>query len=266
MGNLLIRGAVVVAATVATVAVPAAQAATPPPAHGHLLHVPANAKQSKNWFGYSQGSLEQGGKPFHSISGDWTVPTATQHSAGQAESSAAWIGIGGSCVDANCSKPDNTLIQAGTEQDVSASGAASYGAWWEIIPNPSVPISSLAVRPGDHMHADITEVAPNSNVWKITLSDATRGQTFTTTVPYKSTHATAEWVEETPLIAGAGLAGLPDLSNPAFTAARTNSADAALKAAEQMHLIDANGTVIGAPSAPSATGDGFSDCAWASSC
>src|SRR6201986_1894713 len=68
-------------------------------AHGQLLHlapgVRANANQSSNWFGYSQGSLEQGDTLFNSISGNWTVPTATQHTSGQAEASSDWFGIGG---------------------------------------------------------------------------------------------------------------------------------------------------------------------------
>src|SRR4051794_19363776 len=69
-------------------------------AHGDLLKLRANANQSSNWFGYNQGSLEQNGKLFNSISGDWTVPTATQHTAGQAENSSDWIGIGGGGGDA----------------------------------------------------------------------------------------------------------------------------------------------------------------------
>jgi hypothetical protein len=261
------RGAVV-AAALAAFAVPAAQAGAAPKSHGQLLKLRANTNQSSNWFGYNQGTLEQGNKLVNSISGDWTVPTATQHTKGKAEYSSDWIGIGGGCVDAGCTATDNTLIQTGTEQDVSSSGAASYGAWWEVIPGPSLSISSLGVRPGDHMHADVTEAVPNSNVWKITLQDVTRAQTFTTTVPYSSTHATAEWIEETPLIIGtnAGFAALPNLTNPAFTAARTNGVGAGLKTSEQMVLIDGSGKVIGAPSAPNATADGFSVCAWASTC
>ena len=50
--------------------------------------------------------------------GTWTVPTATQHTAGQAEASSDWIGIGGGCIDAGCTASDSTLIQTGTEQDV----------------------------------------------------------------------------------------------------------------------------------------------------
>jgi hypothetical protein len=38
------------------------------------------------------------GTTFTSVSGEWTVPAATQHTKGQAEDSASWIGIGGGCV------------------------------------------------------------------------------------------------------------------------------------------------------------------------
>jgi hypothetical protein len=241
--------------------------------HGNLLHITKprvgmNAAQSNNWFGYNQGALEQGGKLFNSITGDWTVPTATQHTAGQDEASSDWIGIGGGCIDANCTVGDSTLIQAGTEQDVSG-GKASYSAWWELVPAPSITISGITVHPGDHMHASISEVVPNANLWNITLQDVTTGQSFSTTVPYASTHATAEWIEETPLTigtSGAGLAALPNLTNVPFSNATTNGANANLKSSEEIQLVDSNGKVIGTPSAPNSTADGFTACAWATSC
>ena len=96
--------------SLASLAVFAGTAAARPLAHGDFIHVTRhlNANQSNNWFGYNQGSLEQGTKLFSSITGDWTVPTATQHTAGQDESSSDWIGIGGGCVDAGCTvdRPD----------------------------------------------------------------------------------------------------------------------------------------------------------------
>ncbi len=260
------------AALAAVSTTPAAAAA--PVAHGQVVHVVkpglhANASQSNNWFGYDQGTLEQGGlKQFNSISGDWTVPAASQHTAGQAEASSDWIGIGGGCVDANCTVTDSTLIQTGTEQDVDASGSSSYSAWWEVIPAPSLTISNMTVGAGDHMHASITETVSGSNVWTITLQDVTRGESFTTTVPYASTHATAEWIAETPLEIGtnAGLASLPNLSNTAFDSGTTNGAAAGLKGSEQIDLTDSNGTVIGVPSAPDSDLDGFGVCAWATTC
>jgi hypothetical protein len=248
-----------------------AHAATP--THGDLLHIAKpsvgfNAAQSNNWFGYNQGTLEQNGKQFNSITGDWIVPTATQHTAGQDEASSDWIGIGGGCLDAACTVGDNTLIQTGTEQDVSG-GSASYSAWWELVPAPSISISGITVHPGDHMHASVAETVAGANVWNIQLRDVTTGQAFSTTVPYSSTHATAEWIEETPLTfgtSGAGLAALPNLSNTPFSSGTTNGANAGLKASEEIQLIDSSGKVIGTPSAPNASANGFTACAWASSC
>jgi Peptidase A4 family len=239
-------------------------------AHGQVLKVTANTNQSSNWFGYNQGSLEQGGTPpkrFSSIAGNWTVPTATQHVKGQDEYSSDWIGIGGGCVDAGCVVTDNTLIQTGTEQDVAANGSTSYSAWWEVIPAPSLTVTNMKVRPGDRMHASIAQpTAPE--VWTITIKDLTRHESYTTTVPYTSSMDTAEWIQETPLVIGsnAGFAPLPNLTRTPFDHATTNGAPAHLKASEEMDLVDSNGKVIGAPSAPDPDADGFSACAWAGAC
>lgn len=265
-------GASLVPALSAAAIAAAPASAAPLSAHGQLLHLAprlsANANHSTNWFGYNQGALEQGGKLFNSITGDWTVPTATQHTSGQAEASSDWIGIGGGCIDAGCTVTDPTLIQTGTEQDVSSTGAASYSAWWEIVPAPSLTISSMTVSPGDHMHASVSEVVNDTDLWKITLEDVTRGESYTTTVPYTSTHATAEWIQETPLVIGtnAGFAALPNLTNPAFSSGTTNGTPVKLSTPEQMFLTDSSGAVIGAPSAPNAAGSGFNACTWASTC
>jgi len=243
-----------------------------PEAHGHLLHIVkpglrANANESSNWFGYNQGTLEQDGKRFHSIAGNWTVPSARQHRKGHAEASSTWIGIGGGCIDANCTMGDATLIQTGTEQDVSASGKPSYSAWWEIIPGPAIGIGKLKVRAGDRMHASISETVKRSEVWRITLTNRTRHQTFRTTVPYTSTYATAEWIEETPLEIGtnAGLAALPKLSRTTFNRARVNGAPAHLKASERIVLTN-RGRVIGKPSWPDPQRNGFALCTWVTRC
>jgi hypothetical protein len=231
-----------------------------------LTHLGFNTNTSSNWFGYQQGTLEQGVKLFTSVTGNWTVPTATQHTSGQAENSADWIGIGGGCVDANCTVPDETLIQTGTEQDVAANGAASYDAWYEIIPAPELQITSMTIQPGDQMHASISQALPE--VWKVTIQDLTRNESFTTTLPYPSTMDTAEWIEETPLEIGtnAGFAALPNLTDPAFNSLTVNGANPNLKTSEEIQLTDSSGNVIGTPSAPNSTGNGFSECTWTSTC
>ena len=265
-----LRAVLLAGACLAIFAALAASASAKVLTHGQFIHVTRhlNSNQSNNWFGYNQGLLEQGSKQFHSITGDWTVPTVSQHSAGQDESSSDWIGIGGGCIDAACTLTDNTLIQTGTEQDVS-SGTPTYSAWYELVPVPSLEITSLTVSPGDRMHASISETVSGADIWNITITDVTKNQTFTTTVPYPSTHASAEWIEETPLVfgtGGAGLASLPNLTNPRFDSATTNGAPAGLKSSEQVQLTDSSGAVIGSPSAPDAQADGFSACTWATSC
>jgi len=266
-------GCAVAIAIAATASMPAAAAALPS-AHGHTVRIVkpgarANANKSSNWFGYNQGILERGGTQFHSIAGDWRVPRATQHVKGRAEASSTWIGIGGGCVDARCDVGDSTLIQTGTEQDVSKSGKASYSAWWEVLPGPAINVTKLRIQPGDHMHANISETVANSNVWKITLRNVTRNRTFKTTVPYSSTHATAEWIQETPVIIGtnAGFADLPNLSRTLFNRARVNGKPAGLKYSERMLLTSGSGNkVVGTPSAPDRKHDGFALCSWAKTC
>jgi hypothetical protein len=266
------RASVMVAAAVAMLAAFATQAGAAAPSHGDVVHIfkpHLNPNQSQNWFGYNQGTLEQNGKLFSSITSNWTVPRASSHKRGEAEYSSTWIGIGGGCPDASCLTFDPTLIQTGTEQDVDQSGHASYSAWWELIPAPSITIPNITPAPGDRMYASITESPPGSEIWTITLQDVTRHQSFTQTVPYSSTHATAEWIDETPVVldgSGNVFSALPNLTTTPFDHATTNGAPANLKPSEEMQLVDSNGNVIGAPSAPDSDRDGFNDCAWAKTC
>jgi hypothetical protein len=234
----------------------------------HRPIVTVSANKSNNWSGYNQGLLEKGGTQFHSADGTWVVPTVSQHKAGEAEYSASWVGIGGGCVDASCTVTDATLIQAGTSQDVDATGHANYSAWWEIIPEPSTPIANFAVRAGDTIHVAIAESTPG--VWSISVQNKTTGQTFNQTTPYTSTHASIEWIEETPVVidnsGNVTVGPLPNLSTVNFDLSLANGAAAGLSASEEIQLIDTNGAPLATPSAPDADGDGFNVCSYASSC
>ena len=50
----------------------------------------------------------------------------------------------------------------------------------------------MTISPGDRMSASIAEVVADSDLWTVKISDLTNGQSYSTTVPYPSTHATAE--------------------------------------------------------------------------
>jgi hypothetical protein len=254
--------------TALVLSLPAAASSAASQAVFHPPTVAVDANHSTNWSGYNQGIVEQGGRTtFHAISGTWVVPTATAHKAGENEYSSIWVGIGGGCLDARCTATDATLIQAGTEQDVDASGRAHYSAWWEIIPAPSTPVR-LPVSAGDRIRVDISETLPT--FWTIAITNLTTGQTWSTMTPYASSYATAEWIVETPVVVDttgtAGVAALPNLSRVTFDSGSVNSLNPGLRLGEAIQLVDANGQVLATPSSPDAERDGFNDCTYAASC
>ncbi len=152
---------------------------------------------------------------------------------------------------------------------MDAAGHASYGAWWEIIPEPSTPIANFPVSAGNVIHVDITETSVG--LWSITIQNQTTGQTFKQSTPYSSTYATAEWIEETPVVidnSGSVTVGpMPGLSTVNFDLSATNGKPAGLKASEEIQLIDSNRAPLATPSVPDPPDtDGFNVCAFAAAC
>jgi hypothetical protein len=109
--------------------------------------------------------------------------------------SAIWIGIGGQFNN------DSTLIQCGTEQD-SVGGQSIYSAWYELLPNLSTTIFSMAISPGDQIQSSIQLMNGTSNQWVINITDTTSTpiQSFQNTFTYNSSQLTAEWIVERPTI------------------------------------------------------------------
>ena len=143
--------------------------------------------QSENWSGYVAGAGAQATK-FKSVSGSWVVPSANCTSASQPTYSAFWVGLGGA---------GNTqaLEQTGTESNCTASGAASYYAWYELVPKAPVRID-LPVAAGDHISSRVT--VDGTSV-AIRLTDETSGQTFSKTLTMSNPDvSSAEWIAEAP--------------------------------------------------------------------
>jgi len=163
---------------------------------------------STDWAGYSVATDFNSPKQLVTgVSGSWTVPEVT---VSQTDTfSAAWIGIGGQL--------DKTLIQTGTEHD-SINGTAEYFAWYELLPDLSIGITTMNVSPGDKITASIELLNSATNEWAIDIADNTNGQRFQQNVQYNSPKLSAEWIVERPTI-GQDLGTLANFGSVTFTGA-----------------------------------------------
>ena len=130
---------------------------------------------------------------FSAVSVNWTMPTVACP-PGANTNAAQWPGIG----DAT------SVVQEGT-QEFCSSGTPSYGAFCELyeVGNPieapcSLPPSSYPVSPGDAIAA---AVSISGSTWTLSLTDTTKGWTFTFTTPNTSpglSQGSAEVIAECP--------------------------------------------------------------------
>jgi Peptidase A4 family len=145
----------------------------------------AESTNSSNWAGYA---VHKPGVSFHTASGTWRQPDA-KCTPGAQTYSAFWVGLGGFSLNAPA------LEQTGTEVDCSIDGKVVSTAWYELVPEASVPIK-LTVKPGDLMRARVT-VAGRQVV--ISLDDVTRHTGFKKTLNASVIDvSSAEWIAEAP--------------------------------------------------------------------
>lgn len=143
-----------------------------------------------NWGGYAVASDFNDPQPVVTgVSGSWIVP---EIALSQNDTfSAIWIGIGGTF--------GKTLIQTGTEQDC-VNSETSYFAWYELLPDYSITIPTMSVSPGDTISASITLSDPTTDLWTVSITDLSNGQSFNQDFIYGSNKLSAEWVVERPVI------------------------------------------------------------------
>jgi hypothetical protein len=139
-----------------------------------------------NWSGYAaETNLNTpASKAVTMVSGSWTVPKVTGTTTAY---SSVWVGIDG--------YSSFSVEQLGTEQDTSRSGATTYYAWWEMYPNPSILISTIAISPGDSISAS---VSASGATFTLKMTDNTNGESFFTMQTATAQQSSAEWVVEAP--------------------------------------------------------------------
>ncbi len=168
---------------------------------------------SENWAGYEVSPNNSSG--FSNVQGSWIQPSA-KCTNGTATYSAFWVGIGGG------SQQSQALEQTGTQADCSASGHASYFAWYELVPSAPVRLG-LQVSPGDKISA---AVKVNGSSVTVTLLDNTTGNYVNKTLQMSNPDtSTAEWIAEAPSNCQGGADGqctplpLADFGSVGFTGA-----------------------------------------------
>jgi len=147
---------------------------------GNAPNVPNASGTSRNWAGYAATN-----GIFTSVNGTWTIPSVTGNSHTAAD--ATWVGIGGI--------KTSDLIQAGTQNIINPSGQVTTSAFYELLPNTSLPIP-VSVKAGDSISVSINQTSTNQ--WQITFTDNTTNQSNQTAVAYTSSLSSAEWIEEAP--------------------------------------------------------------------
>lgn len=192
-----------------------------------------------NTNGYNWGGYAAQGSGFTSVSATWTEPAATCNSTNDLY--APWVGIDG--------YGSSTVEQTGVATDCS-SGKAVDQAWYEMYPANPVYLSSSSypVRSGDVINASVTYAG--SGRYKLTLNDATRGWTYSTTKSLSASRASAEVIIESPTGA------YPNFGTLHFTNAKINGSS--LSAYNPTALDPSNGVYEAHTSAISG-GTSFTD-------
>jgi hypothetical protein len=155
--------------------------------------------QSSNWAGYAiSDAATIGGAPisgsttaltFSSVTATWVQPRVTCKND-EATYSAFWVGIGGFAGDAGA------LEQTGTQANCNSSGNATYSAWYELVPAPTVNVH-LKIRPRDVITASVN-ILPTGVL--VQLKNRTLKTSYTKLLPTPSglDATSAEWIAEAP--------------------------------------------------------------------
>ena len=216
---------------------PAAATARPVLRHGAPNHR-ITRSTSTNWAGYAAT-----GGHFTSVSATWTQPAASCTST--TAYSSFWVGLDG--------YSSNTVEQTGTDADCSG-GSPVYYAWYEMYPKFPKNLS-LAIHPGDTIHASVT--TNGNGTFTLSISDRTTGGSFTTNQKLRSAKlSSAEVIAEAPSSSG-GVLPLTNFGTVGFSGATVNGQAIGTFNPDKITMVAADGTVKASPSSLSG-GNAFS--------
>jgi Peptidase A4 family len=175
-------------------------------------------------------------------------PTADCSTTNRSTYSSFWVGLDG--------YNSNSVEQIGTDADCSH-GRASYYAWYEMYPAPSVSIANFPITPGTAYTAEVKYTGNGS----FTLTLAGGGRSFSTTQTLQNApRSSAEWIAEAPSLCAGGchITPLTDFGRVDFTGASADSAAIDSWSYDPLTMITNGGQAKAQPSALSNNGTAFS--------
>ncbi|GAC1390928.1 MAG: hypothetical protein NVSMB46_01780 [Candidatus Saccharimonadales bacterium] len=172
--------------------------------------------------------------------------------SGVTTADSSWIGIGGVTT--------SDLIQIGTEDTVSPSGAVSRSGFYELLPASAQTIPNFTVQAGDVITASLTQTSTGH--WTLTIKNATSGGLFTLNTTYASTLSSSEWIEEDPSYTNNTLVPFDHFGTVNFSGGTTTEngigQTIASSLAQQITMVNSSGQPIATPSALGADNKSFS--------
>ena len=190
----------------------------------------APGRRSQNWSGYvAQGH----GAKFTSIEGSWVVPAVDCASTPNGNA-AMWVGLDGA--------GSHTVEQTGTFSQCDH-GAASYAAWYEAYPAPSIILPD-PVAPGDTLTAHVTNTAPRT--FQLVLTNVSKGWTSTNTITVRGRLASAEAIAEAPAVNGQ-FVPLANFGSVAFSGVSVNGSPLAAAHPIAVSMVSVGGVLKAEP-------------------
>ncbi|MHB8313178.1 MAG: G1 family glutamic endopeptidase, partial [Candidatus Dormibacteria bacterium] len=156
---------------------------------------------------------------------------------------AEWVGIDGAA--------NSSLIQAGVGESYDpTTNLVQIQPWWEILPAPETPITSLTVVPGNTVTVAIGQ--SSASTWTIQVTNDSTGQSFATDQPYTGPLSSAEWIVEAPTVSSSGAVAALGAYSPNITFTGLQSVGTSLGTTAV--VMEQSGQVVSVPSPLTAVG------------
>ena len=146
---------------------------------------------SPNWSGYVASGTSANPVSYSTVTGTWTVPTATCDGNAAGGFSSIWVGLGGYTT--------KRQEEVGTDTNCDAHDKPIYYAWFELVPYIAYNVPpSDKVRPGDTITGLVKILSPV--LVELNIQNQTRGWTFDRKIAFSTQDtSTAEWIVESPV-------------------------------------------------------------------